>query len=197
MPATAKKKAKSKPDEYVGSEQALALALGYKNRTTVQHMRSHPEAPEKSKQGYHVESWKKFDLEVWRPSRVKHAKSEENSEYAKERLRKIKLENEEREIKNRKARGDLMSKDEVCSVIGEAFSGMVAELNQQSNDVAPEVAGLEVKEAMSLLKDKNKTVLQNFALGKWAKKKVFWQDVYAEFQSLQATLSLGNGANKT
>ena len=201
MPAVADRPKKGKKKQgsptYVPNEHALARAIGYSDRSTIQKMREHPEAPKKSKRGYYVPAWKKFDEQVWRPSRQKNAKIEDATEMAKARLRKVELDNEARELKLKKERGELVSLDEVNTVITEAFVGMVHELNRQANEAAPDLAGLDTLEAMELLKEKNRAVLENFALGEWAKKKAFWDRVYAKFQDLQATYNLGSGESAT
>lgn len=196
MPATAtKSKKKKSASVYITSQTALAKAMGYSNRSVVQSMQEHDSCPKKSKRGYHVPSWKKFNTQVWKPSREKNSQSDDA--YAKARLRKLELENEERELKNAKARGELMGKDEVCSVLTEAFGAMVLNLNQQATRMAPEVSGLDAKEAMVMLRAENRAVLETFALGEWAKKKVFWQHVYSKLQSLHQTYSRGSGDKKT
>jgi hypothetical protein len=63
--------------------------------------------------------------------------------------------------------------------------------------LSADLAGVTVPEASKRIKEAAHDVLNQLALGSWAKKKAFWSKVYAAQFDLLKSLDLGSGPSDT
>lgn len=141
---------------------------------------------------YNVAAWKLWIAKSGRKVRTSSTASKGDLE-----MEGLRLKNEKMALENMVRNGELMHVDEVCKVLTEMLSAAVQRARQVKHSLAPSVIGLSQPEAIKRIGHEVDEVLNELALGDWAKKKAFWSNVYAHLQSLQAKLSLGDGQSAT
>lgn len=192
--ATKPKSTKKKLPNYVHNEKELAERLGI-SRSTIGRMKGHEKCPEATADNrYLVSEWVEFK-KTW--DKIKGRIGSQSELKLQLLNEKIEKDLEKQEIELEELRGRLMSVDEVCQVLGDAFLGLITMQKNFTNTLAPEVSGLSPTECMKLMREANRDALGEFALGEWAKKKRFWDNVYVILQDLQATYSHGSGQSGT
>lgn len=158
-------------------------------------MKNDPDAPKKREDGkYLVSEWKKFD-KGWRETRLKNAKPTIENQALRDRKIQIAIEREE--LKLLQERGELISIEEVAMVLGDLFSGVMQTHTKQENDISPQVAGLDTREARKLIRKSNREAWEEFSLGEWAKKKMFWSKLSAILQDHHQMNRSGLGHSDT
>lgn len=163
------------------------------SRMTISNMKRHPDAPKCMADGrYDVTLWKEFKVR-WDEEIVGGRTDRENKSFLEAQRLEVVVQREE--LKLEQLRGTLMSVDEVCEVVVESFKGMVEALKSLENELAPQMAGANAAQAKLMMRKYMGLALEKYALGGAFKKKVFWETVYAKFQSLQAKYNPGNGLN--
>lgn len=174
----------------IKNETELCDFLGV-SRSTVSRLKRRDGAPKTRPDGtYPAQEWKEF----YEKNAGKYSLDDDElalERRAKRQIAEIKMEREMLELETE--RGNLISIDECCRVLTEAFGGAVQAFRDSEHSIAPLVAGLDVPAARSVIRKSNIDALMKFSLGEWAKKKAFWRIVYAKLRDLRETLSRGNG----
>ncbi|MDR0532529.1 MAG: hypothetical protein LBH01_01085 [Verrucomicrobiales bacterium] len=177
--------------EFADTVTALALALNCDRKTVQRYMKVEGNPGSDAGGKFNVGVWKQW---VEEHDRLRRKRPKNESKIDAE-LRSLLLRNEKIEIENKVRRGQLADVDEVCKVLGDLFGTLVQSARGVKHHLAPQVVGVEVGEASKRIGREMEELLNRLALGEWAKKKVFWSKVYAQFSDLRRKYSLGNGAS--
>jgi len=179
---------------YADSQQKLAEFLNC-SRSTINRLLRKDGAPAKTADGkYPLVEWQEFYAKNNKDATVDDAELLLERK-AKRRRAEVALEKEELELAI--AKGELISTEEACRIVSQAFAGTVQGMKDMEHTLAPLCSGLDVPAARAEIRKGSIKALEKFSLGDWAKKKAFWRTVYVLLRDLQATSSLGNGQSAT
>ena len=178
------------------NQTELAGFLGC-NRKTIQRWLKEEKGPGKKSDGrYDVKAWQEWVNLEGRLAPT--ATDSGTSEKHKLEIERARLTNEKLQIENRVRMGQLLSVEEVCRTLGDAFAGVVRVMNAMHHTHGPTLAGKGVADAKAILAKANREALGEFALGAWAEKKnPGWAMLYAKLQDLQRIADLGGGPSST
>jgi hypothetical protein len=177
--------------EIADTVTALAGILGCDRKTIQRYLKVEGNPGADGDGQYHIAAWRSW-VEEHNKLRRKRPKTESKIDAE---LRGVILRNEKIEIENKVRRGQLADVDEVCKVLGDLFGAVVQAARDVKHHLSPQVVGVEVGEASKRIGREMEEVLNRLALGEWAKKKVFWSTVYAQFCDLRKKYHLGSGAS--
>lgn len=191
---------KKKTKKWVTSQVALAEVLGV-DRKTIKEWLKMPGTPGKAKDDrYNVEDWREWQSAnsyKTGDENVDTLVPEDGDTIVALKQRLMRAQAEKVEIENKVRKGELISEEEVCRVVVDAFAGMVSSLRQTKHRVSSQMSGLDSGTASKVLGKDMEDCLRKWALGEWAKKKPFYQSVYATLRDLHGKFCLGNGLNET
>ena len=174
---------------WVKTQAELGAALACDRRSIARYMDT-PGNPGRTADG-------RYEVQPWRDFAAKHgrlrvpAKSDEE----KAKLRQLNAEAELAEIRLLEARGQSVPLDEAMRVFGDIFAGLVRQMRALRYEVAPNMVGLPVEDAMEMLDGAVCDVMKDVSLSGEVKKKAFWRTIAERSSLLQETLLCGNGAS--
>jgi hypothetical protein len=180
--------------EFAKNQVDLAAALGCERKSVQRWLKEKdPECPGKTSDGrYNITLWK-----LWVEKKGKKPAARLGTDKGALELEKLRLQNEKLRLENEVTKGRLLDQDEVigvlCSMVREAYE----KFRGLKHTLAPQVVGVEVSEATKRLGVEIDNTLRGLSLGEFAKKKVFWQKLYATLGDLHNSFSLGLGENST
>lgn len=184
---------------FASTQNALAKALG----VSVSHVKlflKNPDGPGMTSDSvYDIGAWREFFDEQGRVGGDENPEDLFLSKMDKEALEVAKLEEQVRKLKieNEESEGKSVSIDEAQKVITEMTRSFKEALMSMKDRLASDLSGLPTPEAAKRIKEACRDVLDQLALGEWAKKKAFWSRVYATQSDLLKSLALGNGESAT
>lgn len=183
---------------WVKGQDALAQALGYKNRKTIQRWLKNPGNPGEGPDGqYDVTAWRAYQ------KRLGREKTSSLPDKASAEIAGIILRNEKLQLDNEHARGDVLSIDEVCAVLTQMANAAAQRLSGARHTLGPEVVGVSVPEATKRIAVEHTAVLQELSeIPTHAKKKdhpqgLFWKNVSRRLSALLQIDALGAGPSST
>ena len=110
-----------------------------------------------------------------------------------EEVKRIKEDSARLKLQNEVERGELISLDEMKQVVGDAWSAMIAGLNQMNHRIAQQVVGLDSGAASKVIKAEVRECLRKFNLPNGVKKKRIWKDFSRVLDDLQQKQNPGSG----
>ena len=166
----------------VSNQNLLAKELGVSPQW-VRGVMKHPKCPgTTTADEYDVEAWRKFHHELNTFSDgEKFTEESFTAKLDKDGLEVEKLEEQVRQLrlKNAELEGTAVDLEEATRVFTELTRGFKDALLGMKDSLAMDLAGLNVQEASKRIKTHAKGILNQLALGTWAKKKAFWSRLYA------------------
>ncbi len=161
---------------WVKGQDALAEALGYKNRKTIQRLLKMEGCPGEGPEGtYDVNAWKAWQKKEGR-SRANEIPDKATAEVAG-----ILIKNQRNRIELEQAQGSMVTIEEVISVLCQMANAAATRLTASRHTLGPEVVGVSVPEATKRIGVEHHAVLTELStVPTWAKKKphpagLFWQ----------------------
>lgn len=172
----------------------LAQALGCERKSISRWLKEKdPECPGKSSDGrYNITLWK-----LWIEKKDKKPAARLGGDKGAVELDILRLKKAKLEMENAQMRGQLIDIDECVGVLALMVRNAYESLRGVKHTLASQVVGVSIPEASKRIQREIDEMLLNLSLGEWAKKKAFWQTVYAMLGDLHKTYRLGDGESKT
>ena len=191
------------PPKIARTLSALAVACGT-TRKTIGSWLKKADCPGRRADGsFSVTRWKQWISETELGSRSASADRNPRLQALKNeklRLQTIKiglqaeviaLQTEHLALQNRVARGELLSEQEVCRVVGDLWGKMIAQLRQMKNRVSTQVCGLDSGSAARILREDMRACLREFSIPRGLEKHPFFGPLREQLEELHAEIEEG------